>query len=105
MDQTSRIVAEQIDLELGIITQGPVNIVAKLYQFHIVTVVELCSVSYNSQFCPLTYRSQYSYFLLTFLSFLLAAISKRSRKPFMKVLEYLHPGLKIIPFNLTCTAD
>ena len=29
----------------GIVTQGPVSIVAKLYQFHIVTVVELRSVS------------------------------------------------------------
>ena len=63
------------------------RIVCKLYQFHIVTVVELRSVFYNSQFCPLTYRSQYSYFLLTTLSLFSAAMSKRSRKPSIKVME------------------
>ena len=41
-------------------TGGPVSIVSKLDQFQIVTVVELRSVSYNSQFCRLTYHSQYS---------------------------------------------
>ena len=68
---------------VSFVTQGPVSIVCKLYQFHIVTVVELRSVSYNfvlglivasiassyySQFCPL---------------------SKRSRNPSMKVMENL----------------
>ena len=41
----------------------PVSIVGKLDQFQIVTVQvvgELRSVSYNSQFCRLTYRGQYS---------------------------------------------
>ena len=56
-DQTSRIVAElersecrelhlfsKLTWNFGIITQGPVSIVVKLYQFHIVTVIELRSV-------------------------------------------------------------
>ena len=41
-------------------TGGPLSMVSKLDQFQIVTVVELRSVSYNSQFCRLIYRSQYS---------------------------------------------
>ena len=41
-----------------IVTQRPVSIVSKLYQFQIVTVVELRSV--YSQLCHLTYCSQYS---------------------------------------------
>ena len=50
-----------------IVTQGPVSIVCKLYQFQIVcAVVELHSVSYNSQFCPLAGTAS---LLLTTLSF------------------------------------
>ena len=55
-DQTSRIVAEvnvgssaclvnELGTCYGIVTQGPVSIVGKLYQFYLVTVIELRSVS------------------------------------------------------------
>ena len=55
----------------------------------IVTVVELRSVSYNSQFCPLTYPASTasSYLLLSVLS--TVAMFKRSHKHSMKVMENL----------------